>query len=95
MKALHEFVEHGGAGIEVEVGVGDNEGAADSFRKAVALDPLDWEAEEDLGFALYRAGHVSEAVEHEKTALRIEPHADVARSILDALQPAGSPDSPR
>jgi tetratricopeptide (TPR) repeat protein len=75
--------------------VGDNEGAADSFRKAVALDPLDWEAEEDLGFALYRAGHVSEAVEHEKTALRIEPHADVARSILDALQPAGSPDSPR
>jgi tetratricopeptide (TPR) repeat protein len=62
--------------------------SADSFRHAAELDPFDAEAQADLGVALFRLGRLGEAIEHERSALRIEPGLDAARQNLGAFEAA-------
>jgi hypothetical protein len=53
------------------------------------LDPFDPEAEADLGVALFRQGSLTEAIEHEKAAVRIDPTLAIASANLRAFEASG------
>jgi len=73
---------------------GDFKGSIESFSRALRLVPGDADAEADMGYAYYREGLVSEAVEHETAALRLDPDQQTAKTLLERLTPAKGPTAP-
>jgi tetratricopeptide (TPR) repeat protein len=55
-------------------------------QRSVNLNPGDYLAWNNLGFALYKAGETREAIQAWKTALRINPDFATARNNIDHLQ---------
>jgi len=59
--------------------LGDNDGAAESLRKAVAEDPKDFDAQLGLGAVLHTARDLDGARDHLQRALQLKPNSTVAR----------------
>jgi superkiller protein 3 len=55
----------------------------DEFRQAVSLDPLNAQAHNDLGYALYAKGDMLSAINEFRLALRINPRLGEARNNLE------------
>jgi tetratricopeptide (TPR) repeat protein len=71
--------------------LGDLDGAIAHYRKAVVAIPYYAEAHANLGGVLAARGHPSEAREHLRAALRLNPKDAEARAVLDRLGPDGDP----
>jgi tetratricopeptide (TPR) repeat protein len=61
------------------------EAAVADFKKAVELDPFNFQAHSNLGAAFYRAGNMDSAIEHFKTALKLKPDLNTVRFNLASL----------
>ena len=64
---------------------GDLEAAASALEKAVALDSKNANAQSNLGVAYHRAGKHSQALEHYRLALALDPDQREAEHNLQAL----------
>jgi tetratricopeptide (TPR) repeat protein len=60
----------------------DPEGAIPFLERAIALDPVDDQARDSMGVALYNLRRYDEAVPYFREALRINPQSDVAQQHL-------------
>jgi hypothetical protein len=81
---------HYALGQALTVG-GDFKGSIESFSKALSLVPGDADAEANMGYAYYREGLVSEALAHERAALRLDPGQQTAKTLLERLAPQAGP----
>lgn len=71
---------------------GDVEGAAEQYRRAIALQPDYYQAHNNLANILIAQGKVDQAIEHYRRALEIHPNYDTARQNLEkALRSKGGP----
>ncbi|MCB9537186.1 MAG: tetratricopeptide repeat protein [Myxococcales bacterium] len=69
---------------------GDLEGAEACFRRALAENPGDATAHNDLGVLAYRAGRLEEAAMHLLLALHVEPtHLEALGNLCDVLDARG------
>jgi hypothetical protein len=55
------------------------------LKKAIELDPLDDQARDSMGVALYNVGRYEEAVGHFQEALRINPQSELAQQHLQRV----------
>lgn len=68
--------------------VSDEEGAKQAFRKALELDPRDFEANLHLGAILYRERELQAASPFLQRALEIRPSSDLAQYAMALVQSA-------
>ena len=69
--------------------LGDDAGAVDAYRRAVALDPKLLEARLDLGIALYRSGDEAGSVETLASYLAAAPRGESAERVRKFLASLG------
>jgi protein O-mannosyl-transferase len=63
----------------------NNAAAIPFLEKAIALDPVDDQARDSMGVALYNIGQFGEAAEYFREALRINPQSELAQQHLQRV----------
>ncbi len=63
--------------------IGDAAGAAEAYKRALAIDPSVAQIQFDLGIAYWSSGHPNEALVEWRDMVRRDPHDDRARSAVE------------